>query len=111
MREEAGAAKTLPAVIAACTGLLVADPDAVSRFESALVQAGYSPAHEDEYAKLKLRIVEEGLFRVESHLPRITVASFAEGLPAGVERVEHEVNLGGCGELLVATSPSAMPAT
>ena len=48
LREEAGAANTLPALIAACTAQLAVEPAAVSHFESAQVQAGYSPAHEED---------------------------------------------------------------
>lgn len=78
-------------------------------FETALAQANYSPAYEVEYAKLKLRVVEEGLFRVEQDFPRITAASFEPGLSPGVERVEYEINLGGCNHLLIATSAAVMP--
>lgn len=109
LREEGGATNTLPSVVAACRASLEADADALSRFESVLVQAGYSPAHEDEYAQLRLRVIEEGLLRVEEDFPRLTPASFPTGVPAGIERVEYEINLGGCGHLLMATNPTAMP--
>lgn len=109
LREEAGATNSLPAIIASCREQLASDADAMGRFESALVQAGYLPVHEDEYARLKLRVVEEGLFRVEEDFPRLTTARFPSGIPAGVERVEYEINLGGCGHLMIAANPSATP--
>ena len=109
LREEAGATNSLSTMIAACRGQLAAEAEALGRFESTLVQAGYSPLHEDEYAKLKLRVVEEGLFRVEEDFPRLTAASFPSGVPAGIERVDYEVNLSGCGHLLVAANSAAMP--
>jgi hypothetical protein len=109
LREEGGATNALPSVIAACRVVLESDADALSRFESALAQAGYSPAHEEEYAKLRLRVVEEGLFRVEGDFPRLTPASFPSGVPNGVERVEYEVNLSGCGHLMIAANRAAIP--
>lgn len=109
VREEAGATNSLPKIIASFRGQLAPDVDALGYFENALVQAGYSPAHEDEYAKLRLRVGEEGLFRVDEDFPRLTAASFPSGVPSGVERVDYEVNLNGCGHLLVAGNPAAMP--
>lgn len=103
LREEGGATNTLPGLVASCRSLLEADAEALSRFESALVQAGYSPAHEEEYAKLKLRIVDEGLYHVQENFPRLTQTSFAGGVPSGVERVEYEINLAGFEHLQVAT--------
>ena len=104
LHEEGGATNTLLSVIAACRTILEADADALSRFESMLAQAGWSPAHADEYAKLRLRVVEEGLFRVEGDFPRLTPASLPSGVPKGVERVEYEINLDVCGHLLIATN-------
>ena len=91
--------------MAACRALVEPDVEALNRFETALAQVGYSPAHEEEYAKLKLRIVEQGLFRVQDDFPRLTGASFTGALPPGVERVEYEINLAGFGHLCVATRP------
>jgi len=103
LREEGGAINNLPGVIASCRNLL--DGDALDRFESALAQVGYSPAHDEEYAKLKLRVVGQELFRVEGNFPRITPESFAAGLPSGIERVEYEINLSGFDHLRTASSP------
>ena len=105
LREEGGATNTLPGLVASCRTLLEADAEALSAFEAALVQAGYSPAHEEEYAKLKLRIVDEGWYRVEENFPRLTQTSFAGGIPSGVERVEYEINLAGFEHLRVAAKP------
>lgn len=109
LREEAGATNTLPGLVAVCRKQFELDLDVLSRFEATLAHAGYSSAHEEEYAKLRLRVVDEGLFRVEQDFPRVTAACFADGVPSGVERVEYEVNLGGCDHLLVAASATAMP--
>lgn len=104
LREEAGASNTLPSLVAVCRAQMELEPDTIDLFEAALAQANYSPTYQEEYAKLKLRVVDEGLFRVEQDFPRITAASFEAGVPSGVERVEYEVNLGGCDHLLIATS-------
>lgn len=109
LREEPGASNTLPGLIARCRSLLVSKPDSLDRFETALAQANYSPAYEEEYAKLKLRVVDEGLYRVEQDFPRITDNSFVSGVPSGVERIEYEINLGGCDHLLIATDAVEMP--
>jgi Putative PD-(D/E)XK family member, (DUF4420) len=111
LRDEAGASNALPGLIAACRAALEPDADAVSRFESGLAQVGYSPVHDAEYAKLKLRVVDEGLFRVEADFPRLTPASFTGGVPAGVERIDYETNLSGAGHLLIATSTAAVQGT
>jgi hypothetical protein len=105
LREEGGASNTLPGLVASCRSLLEADAEALNRFESALAQVGYSPAHEEEYARVKLRIADEGLFRVQENFPRLTQASFASGVPAGVERVEYEINLAGFDHLRIAAKP------
>lgn len=105
LREEGGATNTLPGLVASCQQLLNADADALSRFDSALIQIGYSPAHEEEYVKMKFRVVDEALFSVVEGFPRLTQTCFADGVPSGIERVEYEINLSGFEHLRVASSP------
>ncbi len=107
LREEASATNTLQAVVGICRSALDLDPSALGHFEETLAKTGYSPAHLDEYAKLRLRVVEQCLFRVESDFPRITKSSFAVGVPSAIERVEYEINISGYGHLLVATTETA----
>jgi len=104
LREEGGASNTLPGLIALCRDTLDADPEALSRFETALAQAGYSPAHDEEYAKIRLRLVEEGLYRVTAGFPRVTIQSFSTGVPAGVEMLEYEINLNTYDHLSIAAA-------
>lgn len=106
LHDEAGATNSLPVLVAACRTQFERETDTLSRFETVLVQAGYLSAHEDEYAKLRLRIVEQGLFAVRDDFPRLTVAQFSDGVPAGIERVEYEINLGGFIHLCIAQQPS-----
>ncbi len=105
LREEAGATNSLPALVARIRGELQADPDALGRYETALLQAGYSFVHEEEYSKIHLRVIEERLFAVRDDFPRLTPESFSGGLPQGVERVEYEINLGSSDHLCVAQTP------
>ena len=109
LREEAGATNTLPSVIAACRAQLEPDAGALGLFERALAQVGYSPVHDEEYTEHRLRVVEEGLFKVHDNFPRMTAVQLALGIPPGVERVEYEINLNGFDHLCVARSPSEAP--
>jgi hypothetical protein len=109
VREEAGATNSLPMVIATCRSQMEADADSLNRFERALAQVGYSPAHDEEYARLRLRIVEEGLFSVRDDFPRLTVTQLEAGIPPGIERVEYEINLSGFDHLRIATRSADCP--
>ncbi|HAC14607.1 MAG TPA: hypothetical protein DCE78_01500 [Bacteroidetes bacterium] len=95
LREEGGAALTLPGIIEACRNLLVKDGEALDKFESALVHIGYSPHHNEEYEKMRFRIIEEALFNVMGDFPRINAKNFSAGIPTGIEKVEYEINLNG----------------
>ena len=100
LREEGGADQTLPSEIEACRNILISDEDALEKFESILVQAGYSPHHNEEYEKVPFRIIELTLFEVIDNFPRICAGNFSRGIPAGVERVEYEINLNGYEHLI-----------
>lgn len=95
LRDEGGATNSLSKITEACRQLLQSDDDALSMFESRLFQAGYTPAHEQEYDKLRLRVIDEALYMVRDGFPRITPAQFTHGLPSGVETVCYDINLVG----------------
>lgn len=105
VRAELGASHSLPDLVASCRTQITMDATAVRQFEQALAEAGYSAKQEDEYAGLRLRIVDEGLFRVEDDFPRLTAASLANGLPTGLEHVDYVVNLTGFEHLMIASDP------
>ena len=109
LREEAGAANTLPALIASIMTALSADEEALNRFETILAQTGYSPVHDEEYSKTRLRIIAEGLYAVRDDFPRLNADAFQPGIPAGIERVEYEINLNAFDRLLIAKIPGDMP--
>ncbi|MGA2158300.1 MAG: PD-(D/E)XK motif protein [Dehalococcoidia bacterium] len=102
LREEGGATNNLPALIKMCRNKLVNDYEALGRLDSALLQIGYSPLYEEEYAKLNLRIIEETLFAVRDDFPRLLPMSFLNGVPEGIERIDYEINLNTYGHLIVA---------
>ena len=110
VREEGGGTTSLPAIIADCRSQLEVDDEAIMRFETALVQSGYSPVHDEEYARVRLRVVAEELYQVKDDFPRLTPAELRDGLPAGIQYVEYEINLSGFDHLLVAKEPGSMPA-
>jgi hypothetical protein len=105
LREEGGATNSLPTLIDTSRTLLTGDESALAGLESRLNRAGYSPFHEDEYAKTKLRVVEEAVYRVDSDFPRITPSTVGGALPSGVEYVTYDINLSGFGHLIVAREP------
>lgn len=105
LHEEAGAINTLPSLITAIQRQLESDDDALSRFETALAQVGYSPVHNEEYSKFHLRVVDEGLYAVQEDFPRLTPAQFHEYVPLGVEKVDYEINLNTFDHLCIAKSP------
>lgn len=95
LREEAGAAHTLPCLLAECHALLAPDGGALARYETSLAQAGYSPAHEADYAQTHWRIVAEKLYPVNAGFPRLSPAMLSGGIPPGVAEISYALDLGG----------------
>lgn len=105
LREEGGASNNLPTLVDSCRQQLAEHDDTSCRFESALVQLGYSSAHEEEYGCVRLRVAGQGVYAVRDDFPRLTASQLSSGVPAGVERVDYEINLAGFERLLVAERP------
>lgn len=106
LREEATASNTLLSLIDTISTALGDDSEALDGFESRLSQTGYSPLDADRYAEVRFRVINERLYEVAEGFPRLSPESFVAGLPSGIERVEYEVNLDACPQLIVASSPS-----
>lgn len=104
LREEAGAGHTLASVIADFRTRIGADEEVQARFDTALVESGYSPAHDEHYEKYRFRIFEEALFSVSSNFPRIVRSSIVS--LTGIERVDYEINLSGFDHLIAARAPA-----
>lgn len=105
MREENGATNTLPGMIRSCMQMIGDDVELAEFVEETIARTGYSPAHDDIYERLKFRVTDEALYEVRGRFPRITSASFPEGEPNGVERIQYQINLEGYDDLIVATKP------
>lgn len=105
LREEASAANTLPSLVNVIRSLLEENLEAINDFEILLAHTGYSPAHDEEYEKVRLRIAEEGLFAVNGDFPRITSNTFRTGIPEGVEMLTYEINLNTFNHLRIAGTP------
>jgi hypothetical protein len=106
VREEPASSNSLVNVATAISRELSESPVLLGVFEDQLAAGGYSPLHADAYREIRFRIVDERLYRVADDFPRLSVTSFAEGLPDGVERIEYEVNLEASRHLIVANAPA-----
>lgn len=106
LREENGADATLPGIINLCREELRSDIEALSKFENMIAALGYSPLHDDEYCKIKFRIIDEKLYEVTKDFPRLVPDLFKDGMPLGVGAVEYTVNLDGYDGLCIAKSPN-----
>ena len=106
LRKEAGATNTLPGVIARCREHLQSEQEALDIFETRLNSAGYQDFHENEYAQVRIRVVNEGLYAVTEGFPRLVNESFPYGVPAGVECVDYEINLDGFDSFRMASNPA-----
>jgi hypothetical protein len=106
LREEVTATNSVVTLVQTITTGLTGHSDALDDFDTRLMQAGYSPAEADRYDELRFRVINERLYDVAEGFPRLSAANFVNGLPSGIERVEYEVNLEGCPDLIVASSPA-----
>ncbi len=109
LRQEEGAANSLPIVVGMCRSRIAGNVDAALDLEDKLARIGYSSTHDPEYGRLRLRVGSEELYRVDHDFPRITRSSFREGVPNGVDKIEYDVTLNGFDHLRVASRPSEMP--
>jgi len=106
VRDEGGAINTLTDLIITCRKSLKNNGEALANFENTLVLTGYSPLHDEEYSKIRLRVVDELLYAVKGSFPRITTDKFQNGVPSGVETVQYQINLDGYDTLIIARKPS-----
>ncbi len=89
---EAGEAggESVPEVIKQLINHGVDSRDLLSR----LAAAGYDARDARHYEEIRYRVVEERIYPVVEHFPRITAASFASGsTPSGVTRIQYTIDL------------------
>ncbi|WP_166521129.1 PD-(D/E)XK motif protein [Modestobacter roseus] len=97
-------ANTLAGLVHAATGALADDPAARSELLAKLSRRGYTPAA-DEHARVPFRVVDEALYRVADSFPRLTRASFADGLPPAITKLSYQLDMNACADWRVAETP------
>lgn len=107
VRDEASGVETLPRVVQEMRDRLADDDNSLTRFDTNLYAAGYDDRLASEYAKLVLRIRDEGLYRVLEGFPRLVPSSMAGGLPPGVSAVTYELRLDAAAPWMLAKTPAA----
>ncbi|MDQ6598085.1 PD-(D/E)XK motif protein [Bacillus salipaludis] len=105
IRKEKTAQNTLPVLIKRIQNLLASNQQLLDLFDEKIAILGYSPAHEVEYSEYQYRVIDERLYVVNGEFPRLSVSSFQDGVPYGVERIDYDVNLEVCQECLIANNP------
>ncbi len=108
MREESGATNSLQGLITFCQNQLATSEGSLIYFENALVHLGYSPMFDEEYSKLKLRILDTSLFTVEGDFPKLTRDNFINGISEGIEKINYEINLNSYNHLVIANQPDQL---
>lgn len=98
------AGNRLSSLVQQVTLALLPRPDLLVDFERRLAIAGWSPAFASRF-DTTYRVVQETLYLVGDSFPRLTSATFAGGLPVGVEQVGYTLDLAACGEWVLAVRP------
>lgn len=105
---DALAANTLNSLVEVATTALSDAPGARAELLTKLGQRGYTPAGRDQSA-VPYRVVEEGLYRVGDDFPRLTQASFSDGLPDGITGVSYQLDMTACTSWRVGRDPTTWP--
>jgi hypothetical protein len=101
VREEGGAGNTLPVLFESCSNAIGTAADILTAFEAAVAAAGYSPSPVSGRDDLRLRVIEEHLYKVRDDFPRLTSATLHQS--RGVERIDYDINLSGFEHLRIAS--------
>ena len=105
--EERGGANSLAAVVGKVRELAAPDDVTTTTLETALVAAKVTEKLL-ENDPLRIRVIDERLYRVDDDFPRLVPSVFMIGaLPAGTGDVVYSIELSGFDKLIVASSPSA----
>ena len=83
---------------------LQGDPVATVAAMEKLASRGYTPAGREASA-VTYRVLHEELYHVADDFPRLTRASFAEGLPLGITSVAYQLDVSACGAWLEPADP------
>lgn len=104
LREISTQGENLVRVLTALRKMLAEHPDALDHLEEGLALIGYNEAHSEEYKDLRFEVTEECLFEVKDHFPRLRKEKME--IPAGIEKIQYEINLDTFDDLIVAKQPS-----
>ncbi|MET1172934.1 PD-(D/E)XK motif protein [Paenibacillus amylolyticus] len=106
LRREGSAVNTLPLLISKIKSQLATNQSLLELFEERLASIGYSSVHDEAYSEYKYRTIDERLYVVNDHFPRLFQSLFNPRIPNGVERIDYDVNLEVCRESVVSYHPS-----
>ena len=93
VREEGGASNSLPRLVEQVRAAVQDDAEARAGFEERLSGAGFSASHAETYERVRLRVVDAGLYEVSDAFPRIVPTGFRAPLPAAVFAVEYDIDM------------------
>lgn len=105
---DALAANTLNSLVEIATTALGGQPEAGADLLGKLGRRGYSPASRDQSA-VPYRVIDEGLYTIGHDFPRLTRASFPDGLPNGVTNVSYRLDMSACAQWRIAVDPRGWP--
>ncbi len=108
LREEGGATNCVPSLVSACRQFLEAHPTQLNHFEDTLYRTGYSDIFSEDYARFRLRVVEQGIYHVAGRFPRLVPSLFPEGVPDGVGKISYEIDLSGFSDCLLGRRSDAL---
>lgn len=98
------AQNSLPVLVDRCASQLRGLGDVRDQFLRKVSRRGYSPAHRG-FHELPYRIIHEDLYEVDQKFPRLTRASFPNGLAAGITDVSYSLDMAACHEWHRASGP------
>jgi len=99
------AANSLPVLVERISSDTASNPEASSMFWERLAKAGYNPAESGRYGR-PLRILSEELYLIDDSFPRLTRATFQEGLPSAIGDVSYHLSMNACAQWRVASAPT-----
>lgn len=99
------ARNTLPSLVDHITHDLLGSPNSSDDFSRKLSQRGYSPAHRNRH-DVPYRVLGEYLYSIGPGFPRLTAATFTDGLPTGIADVSYIIDMAVCDPWLEAKSPT-----
>ncbi len=105
---DALAANTVASLVEVAVNALGDHAEARTDLLRKLSRRGYTPAERNQ-AVVPYRVIEQGLYTVTAGFPRLTHASFAAGLPAGIAGVSYQIQMAACHEWLAGTDAESWP--